>query len=80
MAESVVSLERLEHAINITAYVMGRHKLRQLLPTLKRLEAARDDFLVNGDELEYAARVLERNVTLLNCKNRPNPPLMHGAS
>jgi hypothetical protein len=53
-------LTRLDSAITLTAYVMQRHRLPQLLPTLKRLQAARDDLLVNGDALEYAARVLSR--------------------
>ena len=54
------TIERLDSAITLTAYVMQRHSLPQLLPTLKRLQAARDDLLVNGDALEYAARVLAR--------------------
>ena len=53
----------LDHAIAVTAYAMQRHNLPQLLPTLKRLIAARDDLLVNGDALEFAKRVLE-NVTI----------------
>jgi hypothetical protein len=55
------TIERLDSAITLTAYVMQRHSLPQLLPTLKRLEAARDELLVNGDALEYAARVLARS-------------------
>jgi hypothetical protein len=56
------TIERLDSAITLTAYVMQRHSLPQLLPTLKRLQAARDDLLVNGDALEYAKRVLARCV------------------
>jgi hypothetical protein len=53
-------IERLDHAIALTAYAMQLHNLPEILPTLKRLEAARADLLVNGDALEYAKRVLER--------------------
>ena len=54
-----VTIERLERAIAITADCMERHNLPQLLPTLKRLEAARDDLIANGDPIEYARRVRE---------------------
>jgi hypothetical protein len=84
-----ISLTRLENAITMTAYVMRRHQLPQLLTTLKRLEAARDDLLVNGDPLEYAKQVLERgtievhepiNVAWLpDCKTDPNQPSTHDA-
>jgi hypothetical protein len=39
---------------------MTRHNLPELLPTLKRLEAARDDLRANGDPIEYARRVLTK--------------------
>jgi hypothetical protein len=55
-----VTVERLERAITVTASAMARHNLPQLLPTLKRLEAERDNLLLNGDPIEYAKRVLER--------------------
>jgi len=58
--DAPITIEQLDAAIAVTAYVMQRHNLRQILPTLKRLEAARDDLLVNGDALEYAKRALER--------------------
>jgi hypothetical protein len=58
--DSLVTIERLERAIAKTAYCMTRHKLPQLLPTLKRLEAARDDLKANGDPIEYARRVLTK--------------------
>jgi hypothetical protein len=90
MSMSDVTLERLENAITMTAYVMRRHRLPQLLTTLQRLEAARDDLLVNGDPLEYAKRVLERgtievqsriNVAWLpDCKTAPNRPSACAAS
>ena len=47
-----VTIERLERAITITAEAMSRHNLPQLLPTLKRLEAARDDLIANGDPID----------------------------
>ncbi len=76
-----MTIERLNHAIAVTAYVMQRHNLPQLLATLKRLEAARNDLLVNGDPLEYAKRVLERStIGLPNYKSDPNRPLTHAAS
>jgi hypothetical protein len=56
-----VTLERLERAITITAEAMSRHNLPQLLPTLKRLEAERDNILMNGDPIEYAKRVLAKS-------------------
>ena len=49
-----VTVERLENAITMTAYVMAHHNLPQLLPTLKRLEAERDRLLQEGDPIEYA--------------------------
>jgi hypothetical protein len=51
---------RLERPITMTAYVMAHHNLPQLLPTLKRLEAERDNLLRNGDPIEYAKRVLRQ--------------------
>jgi hypothetical protein len=44
-----VTIERLERAIAVTAYCMTKHNLPQLLPTLKRLEAERDNLIANGD-------------------------------
>jgi len=44
----------------VTADCMTRHNLPELLPTLKRLEAARDDLRANGDPIEYARRVLTK--------------------
>jgi len=55
-----ITIERLQNAIAITADVMARHNLPQLLPTLKRLEAERDSLVMNGDPIEYAKRVLAR--------------------
>jgi hypothetical protein len=40
---------------------MQRHKLPQLLPTLKRLEAELEKLRTDGDAIEYAKRVLERS-------------------
>jgi hypothetical protein len=57
---STVTVERLDRAINITADVMVRHNLPQILPTLKRLEAERDRLLTDGDPIEHAKRVLAR--------------------
>lgn len=53
-----VTVEELERAISITADVMVRHNLPQIMPTLKRLEAERDRLLREGDPIEYAKRVL----------------------
>jgi hypothetical protein len=58
MAESVCSLERLEKAIKTTADVMVKFNLPQLMPTLKRLEAERDELMKNGDPIGYAKRYL----------------------
>jgi hypothetical protein len=86
--EKPITIERLDAAIAFTAYAMQRHNLPQLLPTLKRLEAARDDLLVNGDALEYAKRAFER-VTIEVRRNVPslqnynidtNQTSMHDAS
>jgi hypothetical protein len=57
-------IERLNVAIAMTAYVIQRHNLPQVLPTLKRLEAARDDLLRDGDPIEYAKRALERSAAV----------------
>jgi hypothetical protein len=57
---SKVTIERLDCAIAVTADCMTRHNLPELLPTLKRLEAARDDLRANGDPIEYARRVLTK--------------------
>jgi hypothetical protein len=57
---SKVTIERLGCAIAVTADCMTRHNLPELLPTLKRLEAARDDLRANGDPIEYARRVLTK--------------------
>jgi hypothetical protein len=54
------STERLDNAIAVTAYVMQRHGLPQLLPTLKRLEAELEKLRTDGDPIEYAKGVLER--------------------
>jgi hypothetical protein len=90
-----ITVERIEGAIAITAYVMNRHKLPQLLPHLKRLIAARDDLVVNGDPLEFARRILEsgtidaqpspfrngqRRLSGPNCSSDPNQPLADGVS
>jgi adenylosuccinate lyase len=52
--------DRLERAILTTARVMTEFNLPQILPTLKRLEAERDDLLKNGDAISYAERVLSK--------------------
>ena len=69
-------IERLERAIRTTARVMKDYNLRQLLPTLKRLEQARDNLLADGDALEYAERVLSN----LNRNTAPIPTLGPDAS
>jgi hypothetical protein len=58
VSSSPITVERLERAITITAEVMSRHNLPQLLPTLKRLEAERDKLLMDGDPIAYAKRIL----------------------
>jgi hypothetical protein len=90
-----VTIEQLESYIKVTAYCMERHKLPQILPTLKRLIAARDDLLANGDPLEFARRILESGTIDVqpgpfrngqprlsgpNCSNDPNQPSAHDAS
>jgi hypothetical protein len=61
-----VTIERLQNAINVTACVMAHHELPQLLPTLKRLEAERDNLALNGDPIEYAKRVLARGALTID--------------
>jgi hypothetical protein len=70
MTSATVTIERLERAITMTAYVMAHHNLPQLLPTLKRLEAARDRVLREGDPIEYAKRVLERGTIAVEQQRR----------
>jgi hypothetical protein len=60
--DSVVTIERLERAIAVTARCMAQHNLPQLLPTLKRLEAERDRLIAVGDPIEYAKRILARSL------------------
>jgi hypothetical protein len=67
---NAVTVERLENAINVTAYVMVRHNLPQILPTLKRLEAERDRLLADGDPIEHAKRVLERGTIVVQQQRR----------
>jgi hypothetical protein len=55
-----VTVERLERAIAVTAYCIAQHNLPQLMATLKRLEAERDNLIANGDPIEYAKRILAR--------------------
>ena len=62
-----VTIERLERAIAVTAYCMTKHNLPQLLPTLKRLEAERDNLIANGDPIEYARRILARRRLQQQC-------------
>ncbi len=57
-SDNVVTVERLERAIKVTARCMVEHALPQLLPILKRLEAERDRLARDGDALEYARRLL----------------------
>jgi hypothetical protein len=65
-----VTVERLENAITMTAYVMAHHNLPQLLPTLKRLEAERDRLLQEGDPIEYAKRVLQQGTVTAIAQRR----------
>jgi hypothetical protein len=58
-----VTLERLERAVTITAEMMARHNLPQLLATLKRLEAERDNLIAHGDPIEYGRRLLAQRKT-----------------
>ncbi len=60
-----ITIERLDDAIAITAYCMQRHNLRQLFPTLKRLEAEREKLRADGDPIEYAKGVLERSTVVV---------------
>jgi hypothetical protein len=70
MSLAAVTIARLENAITLTAYVMQRHDLPQLLPTLKRLENERDQLRRDGDPIEYAKRVLERSTNAVQQKRR----------
>jgi hypothetical protein len=57
MTSTAITIERLDRAIAITADAMVLHELRELGPTLKRLEAERDKLVSEGDPLEYAKRL-----------------------
>jgi hypothetical protein len=59
-----VTIERIERAINLTADCMARHAdlAHQLMPTLKRLEAERDNLIADGDPVDYAKRILARRL------------------
>jgi hypothetical protein len=70
MSLAAVTIARLDNAITLTAYVMQRHNLPQLLPTLKRLENERDQLRRDGDPIEYAKRVLERSTNAVPQKRR----------
>jgi hypothetical protein len=70
MSLAAVTIARLDNAITLTAYVMQRHNLPQLLPTLKRLENERDQLRRDGDPIEYAKRVLERSTNAVQQKRR----------
>ena len=80
---SDVTIDRLNRAITVTAYVMTRHRLPQILPTLKRLKSARDDLARDGDALDYARRVLERDAISVDRPSHyrmlPNQPLADAA-
>lgn len=78
---STVTVQRLERAITLTAYAMIRHDLPQLLPSLRRMESARDDLARNGDAIDYAKRVLDRGAVAVEsrCRMIPNPPLADAA-
>ncbi len=80
---AAVTIDRLSNAIMVTAYAMVRHDLPQLLSTLKRLEAARDNLSRDGDALDYAKRVLDGGAVLVggtsHCKRLPSPPLADAA-
>ena len=70
MSLAAVTIARLDNAITLTAYVMERHNLPQLLPTLKRLENGRDQLRRDGDPIEYAKCVLERSTNAVQQKRR----------
>ena len=55
-----VTIERIDCAIKTTAKAMTRHNLPQLWPTLRRLEAERDRLIQEGDPIEYARRILDK--------------------
>jgi hypothetical protein len=57
-ATATITVERLERAISVTANAMVLHNLRELSPTLKRLEAEREKLLTEEDPIAYAKRVL----------------------
>ena len=65
-----MTVEHLERAISVTATCMARHPdlAHRLMPTLKRLEAERDNLIANGDPVEYANRILARRGFHLQCR------------
>ena len=56
-----ITVERLERAITATADAMTRHNLPQLLPTLKRLEAERENLRSSGDRSSTRSARLRRS-------------------
>lgn len=67
------TLERIDRAITFTAYCMKQWKMRELLPSLKRLQAERDRLAEEGDALQYAERILAQSAKLIDQSGRYLP-------
>ena len=72
--DEVTIVDRLERAITFTAYAMREFGMRELLPSLKRLEAEPDRLAEEGDALVYADRVLARSTKLIEAPRYLPPP------
>ena len=57
---SIVTLERLERAIDTVADMMVKHGL-PLGPTIRFLEAERDKLLRQTTDMDYARQIVARN-------------------
>jgi hypothetical protein len=60
LPQSTVTIERLERAIKTTAKLMVAYPdlAHRMLPTLKRLQAEREELLKDGDPIALAKRIL----------------------
>ena len=66
-------LERIDRAITFTAYCIKQWNMRELLPSLKRLEAERGRLAEEGDALEYAEKILAQSAKLIDQSGRYLP-------
>lgn len=66
-----VTVERLQRAILIVARGMQFHKMPEAIPIIRRLEAEIVKLEAEGDALDYARRILERNaITIADNDNQ----------